>query len=133
MKRFLNMKYIIIVTLLTFLVTIFTVENVAISSDNNYFDSLKFRIGCCESNNIHEGKWGDNGKAYGIYQFHQETFIWMAGLSGRPELKRKSKSDQEWLFDWALKNGYEKHWTCYKKVKNAERSIMNSKRKKIKV
>ena len=79
------------------------------------FDLIKYQVGYCESRNRHEGVWGDNGKAYGRYQFHQRTFNWLKNKYGRPELQRTSLADQEWLFERAIKDGQGKLWSCYKK------------------
>ena len=82
----------------------------------NYFDEIRYQVGFCESGNKHDGVWGDGGLAYGKYQFHSRTFDWMKDLAGKPELKRENLEDQEWLFKWAIKNGYGDHWTCYTKI-----------------
>jgi hypothetical protein len=71
----------------------------------------------CESSNRHEETWGDGGAAYGVAQFHKPTFNWMKNLAGHPEYNWKSKDDQLKLLDWAIRNGYGKHWgTCYKRA-----------------
>lgn len=80
-------------------------------------DRLAAKIIMCESSCRHEGVYGDHGKAYGIAQFHRPTFNEFKKRAGRPDLKYKSEQDQIWLLKWALRNGLENHWTCYKKVK----------------
>lgn len=70
----------------------------------------------CESNDRHD-RWGDEGAAYGIAQFHERTFNWMRKLAGHPELQWKSEHDQRWLLTWAIEHGYGKHWQrCYRKA-----------------
>lgn len=81
------------------------------------FDKLKYQVGYCESRNGHDGVWGDHGKAYGRYQFHQRTFNWLRNKYGRPELQRTSLVDQEWLFQRAIEDGRGKLWSCFKKVR----------------
>ena len=54
-------------------------------------------------------------KAYGVAQFWKKTFVWLAGLTGRPELKMESEQDQRWLLTWSIRNGYGKNWTCFRK------------------
>jgi len=88
----------------------------SVDKSKNYFDELRHQVGFCESGNKHDGVWGDGGLAYGKYQFHKRTFDWMKKKARRPELKRENLQDQEWLFAWALKNGYGSHWTCYTKI-----------------
>jgi len=72
-----------------------------------------YRIGYCESRNNHNVRPGDNGLAVGKYQFHKRTFSSFAREAGRPELKRESLPDQEWLVRWAVQRGYGSSWTCY--------------------
>lgn len=70
----------------------------------------------CESNWKHEGVWGDNGKAYGIAQFWEGTFYWLAELAGLEKPNWKSKEQQLYLLNWALDNGHANNWTCYRKL-----------------
>lgn len=67
----------------------------------------------CESNFVHEGKWGKAGE-YGWAQFKKGTFNWMKELAGMPMLKWKSQTDQLCLLRWALRNNLGSHWSCYK-------------------
>ena len=78
---------------------------------------LASKIMDCESGDRHEGIWGKAGE-YGIAQFKKNTFYWMSGLAGLKNPDWKNREQQIWLLEWALKNGYEEHWTCYKLVNN---------------
>lgn len=73
----------------------------------------KLSIILCESGAMHHNVWGDGGKSYGIAQFQYRTFNDLRTQAGRPELRWKSRDDQLWLLDWALRHGYGKYWTCY--------------------
>ncbi len=75
----------------------------------------KLSILLCESGISHEGIWGDGGKSYGIAQWQKRSFVWLAGLAGKPHLQWKKRDDQIWLLDWALRHGYGRYWTCYGK------------------
>ena len=69
----------------------------------------------CESTNEHD-KWGDTDyvyPAYGIAQFQERTFYWLAGLAEK-ELNWKSEQHQRWLLKWAIENNYGYLWTCWK-------------------
>jgi hypothetical protein len=77
-------------------------------------ERVKLDILACESGFRHDGIWGDGGRSYGIAQFKQRTFRWLSGLAGRNNLRWANKHDQIWLLDWAVENGYAKHWTCYR-------------------
>ena len=79
------------------------------------FQELKLKILNCESGLKHHNIWGDHHKAYGIAQFHLRTFNYLKNKANQPKLKWKSYKDQLWLFDWSLRNGYAKNWTCYRK------------------
>ena len=73
------------------------------------------RVIQCESSGKHEGVWGDLNKkypAYGIGQFQERTFCWLAGLAEK-DLNWKSEADQVWLLEWAIENGWGKLWSCF--------------------
>lgn len=53
---------------------------------------------------------------YGPAQFKEETFNWMKKLSGMDWLEWTEYDDQIVLLDWALRNGYQSHWTTFKKA-----------------
>lgn len=69
----------------------------------------------CESGLRHEGVYGDNGKAYGIMQFHRGTFDWFAKMYGK-QMDYYSREDQIELAAWAFANGYASHWTCFNRL-----------------
>ncbi len=66
----------------------------------------------CESGYIHD-VYGDHNKAYGLLQFHKNTFLWMSSLE-KEKLNYTNPEHQIKLFAWALSTGLGKHWTCYK-------------------
>lgn len=72
------------------------------------------RVISCESGWIHES-YGDNGKAYGLAQFHKDTFNWLAMLKGG-RLNYYNAQDQFDLLVWAIENNYGYLWTCYRKL-----------------
>lgn len=70
----------------------------------------------CESSWKDTAK-GDHGLAYGLAQFHEETFDSFKASAikqGEPfqKLEYKNPQDQITLMAWAFKNGLEKHWSC---------------------
>lgn len=81
----------------------------------------KLSIILCESGARHDGVHGDGGRSYGIAQFQLATFRDFRKEAGRPELRWRSRDDQLWLLDWALRNGYGDRWTCFSKRKGGTR------------
>ncbi len=77
----------------------------------------KLSILACESGIRHEGIWGDGGKSYGVAQFQYATFKDLRTQAGRPDLHWTNMQDQLWLLDWALRNGYGRYWTCYRRTR----------------
>ena len=71
------------------------------------------RVIQCESKGRHEGVWGDYGLAYGKWQFHEDTFYWLADLAGYKNVDWKSEHDQDLVGRWAFNNGYGYLWSCY--------------------
>jgi hypothetical protein len=72
----------------------------------------------CESN-FRPSVYGDLETpypAYGIAQFQERTFIWLAKKSGRNNLVWKNPKDQFWLLTWAIKHNYGYLWTCWRKL-----------------
>ena len=65
----------------------------------------------CESGFKHEGLFGDNGKAYGILQFHRPTFN--AFCKG----DYYNLEDQLECGVMMFKQGLQHHWTCYSMIK----------------
>jgi len=78
------------------------------------FEKIRHQVGWYESRNNHNVKPGDNGLAFGKYQFHKRTFNWVKGLAGMPDLNIAIEKDQEILLKWAIENGYGRHWSCIK-------------------
>jgi hypothetical protein len=66
-----------------------------------------------ESNNKHNDIWGQDGE-YGIVQFKQKTFYWLAEKVGMPHPDWKSQIQQIQLLNWAIRNGFGSQWTTYK-------------------
>lgn len=73
----------------------------------------------CESRFIHEGRYGDWSSksqsflAFGIAQFHRDTFYDMVKLSGMRDLSYIEENDQIELAGWGISHGYQKRWSCY--------------------
>lgn len=59
---------------------------------------------------------GDHGLAYGIAQFHEDTFNRMKRLSGYYWLDYRNPNDQILLIEWAFAHGHEREWSCYTKL-----------------
>ncbi len=76
------------------------------------YGTLVSEIVECESGGKHE-IWGKAGE-YGIAQFMEKTFYWLAEKSGLKNPDWKSKDQQLWLLNWAVENGHSEEWTCAK-------------------
>lgn len=59
--------------------------------------------------------WGQDGE-WGPAQFKEQTFNWMKKKAGMEQLEWFNYHDQITLLDWAIRNGYETHWTTFKKA-----------------
>ena len=73
----------------------------------------------CESSARHDGVWGDKHKsypAYGIGQFQERTFYWLADKAEMTGLKWNKVDDQLRLLLWAIDNGHANLWTCYRRI-----------------
>jgi len=70
-----------------------------------------YRIIKCESQWV-ETAIGDNGRAYGLAQFHRPTWDWLLRLSGK-DLNYYNSQHQIELLTWALENGRGYLWSCY--------------------
>lgn len=57
---------------------------------------------------------GDNGLAFGILQYHKETFDLFKKSADMEWLEYENPEHQIILTRWALKNNLGHHWTCYK-------------------
>lgn len=69
-----------------------------------------------ESSGKHDGIWGDEGKSYGIAQFQESTFYWLAEKADLQDPDWKDESQQITLLAWAVKNGYGGLWTAVKQM-----------------
>lgn len=81
---------------------------------------LVHKITMCESHRHHKNVWGDGGKAYGIAQFHEETFYRFAKQAHLKHMHWKNEVDQIVLLNWALDHGHSKSWTCFKIVQGVK-------------
>jgi len=75
-------------------------------------------IAFCESSFKSE-VYGDDGKAFGTYQFHKPTFELFSKKFKEEFGKELSYKDNEHgieLAMWALSNNKEHHWSCFKKI-----------------
>jgi len=95
---------------------------------NPHIEKILTVVAKCESEAIHE-RWGDcdksgienekHCKAYGILQFHQETFDWMTKLFHMTDLNRMNKEHQIKVGRRAFQSKkLSKHWTCWRKHYN---------------
>ncbi|KKQ97138.1 MAG: hypothetical protein UT24_C0052G0009 [Candidatus Woesebacteria bacterium GW2011_GWB1_39_12] len=74
------------------------------------------RVMMCESSGKADAI-GDNGLAFGLFQFHENTFNLFSKELGE-KLDWKNPEHQIKLASWSFANGKQGHWTCYKKTKN---------------
>ena len=78
-------------------------------------DIIASKIMFSESGGVHE-TWGDldyEFPAFGIGQFQERTFYWLAEKSKMVGLEWENEQDQIKLLKWAIKNGYCDLWsTC---------------------
>lgn len=73
----------------------------------------------CESGNKHEGVWGDNGKAYGRFQFWKIGFYDLVEKTDNQDLKLdwQDPTHQYFVYKEAYKKQIvSKYWTCYRKI-----------------
>lgn len=76
---------------------------------------LVVAVARCESE-LRTDVYGDHGLAYGIFQFHEETFNLFAREFHLEGLDYKNPEDSIKLAVLAFANGKEDHWSCYNKV-----------------
>ena len=74
------------------------------------------RVMMCESSGKADAI-GDNGLAFGLFQFHENTFNLFSKEIGE-KLDWKNPEHQIKLASWSFANGKQGHWTCYRKTKN---------------
>src|SRR3990167_4442144 len=69
----------------------------------------------CESRIRHDGIYGDQGKAFGLFQYWQGTFEAFKKDADMPHLEYKNLESQITLTSWAFSQGwkYKRHWTCF--------------------
>lgn len=63
----------------------------------------------CESGFQHAGVFGDHGVAYGLAQFHKDTFDRFCDGS------YYSAKDQLICAAQMFRDGHQRHWSCWKK------------------
>lgn len=85
--------------------------------------SLIVKILQCESS-FNSTAIGDHGLAYGIAQFHKDTFYEFAQQAEWRMRKAKmwppkwhNAAQQIFLLNWGLDHGYANRWTCYKIIR----------------
>ncbi len=83
-------------------------------------------IAHCESFDFKTNKYGirvlgDNGKAYGLFQFHYQTFMYFAGKCGMRHPHWKNPYQEIYIANWMIKHGYIKNWSCYRILKHYHR------------
>ncbi|MFA5542947.1 MAG: hypothetical protein WDA47_04175 [Bacilli bacterium] len=78
---------------------------------------VAYKVIACESGFKHDDIWGDNGKAFGVAQFWEDTFYWFADMAGLENPDWYNKEQQIYLLEWALENPpLQNHWTCYRNL-----------------
>lgn len=76
------------------------------------YEEMK-RVMLCESTGKIDAI-GDNGKAYGLFQFWENTFNLFSKEMGE-SLEYKNPEDQVKLASWAFSKGKQPHWSCWKR------------------
>ncbi len=78
---------------------------------------ILYNLAKCESGLVHENKWGDNGRSFGIYQWQQASWKLYNNKFGL-SLERNKIEDQAELTAIVLKNGGWRNWfNCFNKYK----------------
>lgn len=77
---------------------------------------LALKVAQCESE-LRTDVYGDSGKAYGVYQFHEPTFNMFAKAYGLEGMDYKNPEDAIQLAILALSHGEGSHWTCYRTLR----------------
>lgn len=81
--------------------------------------SVLKKVMYCESQNKPNPKgYNDGGRAFGIMQFHKQTFQGYSKKLGE-DLDYYSYHDQIKLAAYMFSIGQQRHWTCYDKVMRA--------------
>lgn len=76
---------------------------------------VALKVAACESE-YKTTALGDNGKAYGVFQFHKPTFTEFAKKFGDDSLEYKNVEHSIELAMWAISQGKGAHWTCYRNL-----------------
>ena len=81
----------------------------------NTDETVLLKVAKCESG-LKTNVYGDGGKAYSVFQYHQKTFDRFSDLFGK-DLDYKSAEDQIELTAWVFAEHPElrKHWSCWTK------------------
>lgn len=83
-----------------------------------YSYDILYSLWTCESQNRHEGVWGDNYQSYGGLQFQLPTFITYADAYKLEGLNIQDFRSQIILAIYMLKDGQENNWhNCWKQIK----------------
>ncbi len=76
---------------------------------------LAVAVAQCESE-LRTDVYGDHGLAYGIYQFHENTFNLFAREFKLSGMRYSDPEDSIQLAMISLANGKGDHWSCYRKL-----------------
>lgn len=84
------------------------IKNEATKAGLNPTSTLE--VATCESG-LNTTIYGDKGLAYGVFQFHRQTFDVFAKEKGE-KLDYFNPKDNIDLAIWGLSHGKQSHWTC---------------------
>lgn len=83
----------------------------------NYAEMVRV-INCESGFNQNPQGWNDGGKAFGVAQFHKETFVAFSKEMGEPQLNYYNPVDQLEVMVWAFNHQKKSHWSCWTKLIN---------------
>ena len=84
--------------------------------ENKDIEGMVVQIVMCESGGRPDAV-GDNGKAYGLTQYHSQTFYLHAKRAGLANANWKNNQHQLTLLRWCLTEGNcGKEWTCWRRL-----------------
>lgn len=89
------------------------------AQDEERFIIETINLVICESGNKHEGVWGDNGKAYGRFQFWKIGFDDLVKITGNEDLLLdwQNSTHQYFIYKQAYKKQLtSKYWSCFRPV-----------------
>ena len=76
---------------------------------------LLYNLAKCESELVHENKWGDKGRSFGLYQWQEKSWE-LYNKKFNLDLDIKNPKDQIELTAIVLKDGGWRNWyNCYRK------------------